>query len=299
MFKHHLFARSILCVALLASIGAGSAGAASISASATANAGGVPCNTSQNGPLQASCSVSNNTYGSQFAGASAQADYGSLHVFASTLQSGSASQFVDASSSSAQASAQDRFVVVNGPPQGFIRFEFVISGTQAFTLTNISPLGQTNDDLNTELLMLADQNYILLSLRYNLGIVSQTVFFDLPFSNGLVSETLLFSSLTRCISGGGVDPNATLSCNAAGDFSHTLSIAGLGVLDSNHQQVVGASLLADSGFNYPTLAAAQVPEPSTLSLVGGFLCILLGSSRRPSTPPARSNRQCRPYPSAP
>jgi hypothetical protein len=96
--------------------------------------------------------------------------------------------------------------------------------------------------------------------------VNDVISLSIPFQFGVGFNTQL-------IIGGGVGPETLVGWQVGAgtvDFFNTAQILPLLILDSNGNQVIGATATSDSGFSYEIASAnaPQVPEPASLLLLG-------------------------------
>ncbi|MGZ5177755.1 MAG: PEP-CTERM sorting domain-containing protein, partial [Burkholderiales bacterium] len=71
-----------------------------------------------------------------------------------------------------------------------------------------------------------------------------------------------------------------ITCNSVADFLHTVNVTDLQVFDSQNHLVPGVFVVAESGHNYNSPAAALIPEPSSLPLFWTGLLVAMGLLRR-------------------
>jgi hypothetical protein len=67
-----------------------------------------------------------------------------------------------------------------------------------------------------------------------------------------------------------------LTYTGVGNYSDTLTLAGIHIIDSNGNTVTDWNLTSLSGTNYPHFQPSAVPEPGSLSIIGGAVIGGLG-----------------------
>jgi hypothetical protein len=96
----------------------------------------------------------------------------------------------------------------------------------------------------------------------------------IPFSGNTFEFQAALSSSSLCHA----------PCSAKTDLGHTALIGGVKILDSSMNQISGATLTSQSGYDYVTppsgAAAPGVPEPASASLTVGMLGFLVWYARR-------------------
>ena len=196
----------------------------------------------------------------------------------------------------------DGLSVSNAPSNGSFKFSYQISGTvgQANTApagsnpfntgavnllavanpASITPPAPSNDyyDTDTPPWVVVNKNAV-----YSLGTNNYSTASSLlvPYVNGTASYQLGLLSYSEC------QTSVPGSCQSYSDFSNTLKITSLEVLDSTGHVVSGARVQSESGVNYLNLPT-DTPEPTPLFLVAGSLALLIALRRiiRPAEPGA-------------
>ncbi len=247
--------------------------ASTITLSASVSPAGIPlrtCSNTASGSQTAVCNIEVPLNGGAYIGiASTSADYATFHVSASSLEwvpSGPAPAL--GGTSQAEADAQDLFTLSGAPPAGFLRYVFLISGTQHLALVNESPQVAAGDYAISKLMV---NGHSIAGTPYvgEVGVISSRASFDLPYSAAQVSSTIALITATGCIGTTSVNQNTAHSCTASADFFNTVTLVGLGVVDSQGNPVAGSSVVAQSGFNYAPLGAVPEPGTAVLLLLGG------------------------------
>jgi hypothetical protein len=214
-----------------------------------------------------------NQYGTFQGIGHAQAGSGSLHADATANYLGvtpNPNQNAYGGFSYANAELTDTLTLAGAPQSGFLRFSFVLDGT--LTLTEDFDAGAA-----ASAYLFANGSTVL-SFAGNLGIVSGSNVLDIPYYSLTPAIDIVLITQSQCEYGGaGPKPG---NCFASADFSNTATIVGLGIADSNHQLVSGATITASSGYAYPVLGSSGVPEPSSLIPAGFAVAVLMLLRRR-------------------
>ena len=231
------------------------------------------------GTAAATCYADNgaiigNQYGTFQGIGHAQAGSGSLHADATANYLGATpnpNQNAYGGYSDARAEITDTLTLSGAPQSGFLRFNFVLDGTLTLTEDFVDPSA-------TARAYLFANGSVALSFEGNLGIVSGSNVVDIPYYTLTPNIDILLVAEGYCAYGGaGPKPG---NCFASADFSNTATIAGLGIADSNHKLVSGATITAASGYAYPGLGSSGVPEPSSLIPVASAVAVLMLLRRR-------------------
>lgn len=278
----------LLYILLLAMAGASSASSISSSATVTANVGSCE----QIGTTSASCSgggtflegTNEVTFGGSAYGA---VEYGELHTAASGAAGctpgpgGNCASL--AGTAEGQASFLDVFNITGGPVTGYLDFPLVADGTGAVTCVILgSPLDCGDAQTTLSLANFTGQPTINgVTGNFNLGVGTTDLTVLVPFGAGQligggvtqVEVEMFLESFISCSVANGD------TCSADADFSDTVMVTGLSVLDANFNPVPGAVVTAESGINYNDIQST--PEPSTLFLLGVPL-LILGRLRKKS-----------------
>jgi hypothetical protein len=93
----------------------------------------------------------------------------------------------------------------------------------------------------------------------------------IPFSENTFNVKIGLNSSVSC----------HLACSATSDFLNTAVVGGARILDSSMNEIPGATLTAESGFDYQSQSTptSDVPEPATVFLTGAALAVLVWRSR--------------------
>jgi hypothetical protein len=234
---------------------------------------------SPDGTTPVSCSFSS----SAFPGATmAYSSYASTSLFSMHASAGAIVTSDGAYNLSAAASAQSYifdFLTLSGAPSsGFLQFAFDVDGTVSTTIV-VEPGGGYTEGATAPLFLVETNggtNQVTVISNAN-SVFSGQFIVDIAYSGLNPTLDLILSTQAHC----GVSAStlgASQSCVAVANYSDTVTIAGVGVLDANGNLIPGATVESSSGVFYPTLASA--PEPAFTLLLAPILAAILVAKNR-------------------